>query len=384
MSRIEMRNAKDAGDEFQPCSTLAFLGRDAIRRIRTIRHYAISSIFLLLAFVHKAYASNAAPQTSPNSTDAAIWEDVYYLVNLFSWRDWSQRATDIRQKVSRDQCLANLNLVLSAVGPLANASTNGSSGALTLLPTAGALIGSPTKELWVVYKLMPLAGILSMLLSLGGNIVPTEATDYELNSSALSYGGMIATSNEDDEDETEAIRPPLSNAQAFAAEVDARSQDMKGGTKYVRVWYGVILQLFWLAVLLGACWFTQSGSILVWWCKVRSRCSCCSTKGDANDRHRIGLGCSSGMPWSHAHRCLRTLQACRSLVSGRCASPGPPKFELARTLLLSDCQDVFQLSHNLRPLGSRLSTREPMLQSNSTKRDPWLSNGLPRVARQRC
>lgn len=156
------------------------------------------------------------------------------------------------------------------MGSLESASTNGSSGALTLLPTAGALIGPPTKELWVVYKLMPLAGILSIPLSLGGNIVPTEVHDYELNSSALSYGGMVATNNEEMEDEMEDTRPALSGAQAFAAKVDARSQDMRGGTRYVRVWYGIALQLFWLGVLLGACWFTRSGSILVWWCKVRN------------------------------------------------------------------------------------------------------------------
>jgi len=269
MSRTNINNVTSAGHGFQPCSAFIFLGRDAIRRTQIIRRYALSTTLLVLAFVHKAYASTAAAPTSPNSIDSAVWDDVHSLVDPFSWRAWSQRVTDIRQNVTRNQCLANLSLVLSAVGSLENASTNGSSGALTLLPTAGALIGSPTKELWVVFKLMPLAGILSMLLSLGGNIAPTEANDYELNS-ALSYGGMIATSKEDDEDGTEDTRPALSNAQAFAAQVDARSQDMKGGTKFVRVWYGVILQLFWLAVLLSACWFTQSGSILVWWCKVRS------------------------------------------------------------------------------------------------------------------
>ena len=289
------QRAFDTRQGFLPSSAIKYLALDAINRTQIIYRYFFWSSMWFLVLAPKASASPATAQVSPNSTDSTTTNDVDYLVSLFSWRKWRGTANDIRNGVDRKQCLANLSLALSAFGPLVNAETSGSSGALTLLPTAGALIGAPTKELWVVYKLMPLAGILSMLLSLGGNIVPTEANDYELNSSAFSYGGMIATSNKEQEVDEMEDRPALSGAQAFAAKVDVRSQDMRGGTKYVRVWYGIVLQILWLGVLLGACWFTQSGSILVWWCKVRGpACYEFFPRRYADDFHRRGVGCSSG------------------------------------------------------------------------------------------
>ena len=117
---------------------------------------------------------------------------------------------------------------------------------------------------------MPVAGILSMLLSLGGSIVPSNASDYELNPATFSYGGMIATQHEEQEaEEIEDRRSGQQGAHSFAAKVKAKSQDRRGGTRYIRVWCGIILQCLLIGVLLGACGFTQFGSILVWWCKVR-------------------------------------------------------------------------------------------------------------------
>ena len=69
-------------------------------------------------------------------------------------------------------CVGNLSVALRQVGAAYEASSNGSTALLTLLPTAGALIGAPTKELWVLWNLVPIAGIFSIALSLGGNIVP--------------------------------------------------------------------------------------------------------------------------------------------------------------------------------------------------------------------
>ena len=65
------------------------------------------------------------------------------------------------------QCLANLTAALDLVGQLSNAEYDGASSALSLLPTAGALLGASIWEMRIVYKMVPLAGILTMILSLG-------------------------------------------------------------------------------------------------------------------------------------------------------------------------------------------------------------------------
>lgn len=256
--------ALETKQDFRLSSVFRYLVHDTVHRsliiCRRLSTYSIS----VLAFVPKAYAQSGTSNSSNLTTS-----DVNNLIALFDFFAWKEEASSIRAGNSRGQCLAKLSTALAAYGPLTIADDSASSGALTLLPTAGALIGTPTKELWVVYKLMPIAGVLSMLLSLGGNIVPTDARDYELNASAFSYGGMIATDNEEElEDREDRQQSSESEAKLFAARVEQRSKDVRGGTKYVRVWYGIVLQCLWLAVLLATCWFTQSGSIIVWWCKV--------------------------------------------------------------------------------------------------------------------
>lgn len=290
---------REAESRFLPSAALKYLATDALRRSRKVYRYLTPSAIYFFALVPKVSASPASAENDvfSNSTNPTIVSDVEDLVNLFNYSAWSGKANAIRYGTSRQQCLANLSIAISATGSLTEAGASGASGALTLLPTAGALIGTPTRELWVVYKLMPIAGVLSMLLSLGGNIVPTEASDYELNTSAFSYGGMIATHNsEEDEDKEDPSLAGQSEAQLFAAKVEKRSRNMVGGTKYIRVWYGIALQLLWLGVLLATCWFTQSGSIIVWWCKVYIYASTQSISlfTITNHKDSLGAGCFSG------------------------------------------------------------------------------------------
>ena len=254
---------------------------DAFRRSGVIcRRLGSQLSFLLIGFPMTiaspigslSFEDSAALNASTaadNSTNAS--EDVKHLTGALDWRTWNQRADGIRHHTDRTQCMVNLNAVLSALGPLEQASANASSGALTLLPTAGALIGAPTKELWMLYKLVPIAGVLSMLLSLGGSIVPTDASSYRTKLPRFSYMGLVRTrSNEEEIDEPEeTLDQDESDSQIFADMVERRAKDRRGGQSFSRVWIGIILQLFWIAVIMVACWLIGSGSIVFWWCQVR-------------------------------------------------------------------------------------------------------------------
>ena len=334
MSAGPCYEVEETKESFLPSSALRYLGRDAVHRSKIICRRMGSSRMSLLALIPRVSAALNATTGLTNTTDPTVEDDVEFLVGMFSWRNWSATADAIRIGANRRQCLTNLSLILSTVGPLTQSETSGSSGALTLLPTAGALIGAPTKELWVVYKLMPIAGVLSMLLSLGGNIVPTEARDYELSSSTFSYGGMIATHTDEREvEEMEEHHSSSSGAQAFAAKVEARSRNMRGGTRYIRVWYGIVMQCMWLGVLLSTCWFTQSGSIIVWWCKV---CRDLFFNWIASDSHHsLGDGCSSGTSCLHPLQYLKISPAYHLPVSGLYAFLKLPKCESATMLHLS-------------------------------------------------
>jgi len=225
-----------------------------------------------LSLLPTANAASDVTSSNSQSNNTLTASDVYSMTHLFDFAAWRARGTQIRSGRNRAECFANLSTVLGSVGPLYSSETNGASGALSLLPTAGALIGAPAKELWVLYKLMPVAGVLSMVLSLGGNIVPMQSSDYEVKSNAFAYGGMIATSQEAEKAYAKQLKdassPAEPDAQMFADQVLQRSQKHLGSTKRITVAVGIFLQLFWIAILLAACWITQAGGVVAWWCKV--------------------------------------------------------------------------------------------------------------------
>ena len=262
-------------------SALKGIAADAIERSGIICRRVGSRLSLLFIGVEGVITSPVNPRSpeTSGSSDYSPIEGVSpsfdpgpdSLAGAFDWKYWSHRAHGIRHVANQTQCLVNLNFVLKhSLLQVQMASTQASSGALTLLPTAGALIGAPSKELWVVYKLMPVAGVLSMLLSLGGNIIPTDASGYEMKVPRFSYGGLIATrSKEDDVEEAENIwTTDEPDPQIFADMVERRAKDVRGGQRFSLVWFGVALQVFWIAVVMIACWLAGSGGILFFWCKV--------------------------------------------------------------------------------------------------------------------
>jgi hypothetical protein len=178
---------------------------DLSRRVQ----YVLSLTWLSFSIVVQVLPRVRATQTfQPHATnDTTVASDASYIMGSFQYSQWWANASAIRNQATNAFCFGNLSLFLENIGPVYQADLNGSAGALTILPTAGALIGAPAQELWILFRLMPLAGVLSMLLSLGGNIIPTEAREYSANSK-FSYGGFIATANADSGDEAGDERLP--------------------------------------------------------------------------------------------------------------------------------------------------------------------------------
>ncbi|KAF2428630.1 hypothetical protein EJ08DRAFT_322086 [Tothia fuscella] len=207
------------------------------------------------------YNSDFIPKPSNSSKVVSDVGNRYELPNLDTWR---LRANRIRSG-NRVECLGNLSLALAQISPVYQAEAGGASGALTLLPTAGALIGAPAKELWVLYKLVPIAGLLSMLLSLGGNIVPQTIAEYEKD--VFSYGGMIASGGGANPVFEASLSAATAGPTEFAEIVRRRAYNDYGSSKRWIAFVGITAQICWITLLLVACYLTQAGSILVWWCQ---------------------------------------------------------------------------------------------------------------------
>lgn len=93
---------------------------------------------------------------------------------------------DNGQAVARKICSSSRQCIALAIYRLhsekpeqhTKPSASSSTTLLTLLLTAGALIGAPAKKLWVSYKLYPIAGFFSSALALGGSIIPHQVSEY--------------------------------------------------------------------------------------------------------------------------------------------------------------------------------------------------------------
>ena len=241
----------------------------------------IIPLLSLLPLVSAQNDTNPVENFSDNQFVPHVANDSYTLGDVkahsgsFPITTWEKRGALVRSGRNNLECIGNLSLALQALGTLNTAESQGASGALSLLPTAGALIGTPSRELWSLYKLMPLAGILTMSLSLGGTIIPTQAGEYDPKA-PLSYDGMMPTNTNDKRALQDLLEQnglaDLPAADRFARRVEKRAWSDEGGSMYTRVWSGVVVQAFLISVILIALWYGQLGGVIVWWCTVSRQC----------------------------------------------------------------------------------------------------------------
>ena len=245
---------------------LQFIGQDAIRRIKHTCVSAQNSVILVISLLPVASAQRFQPiyTPTPEISASVANETAHFYLN-----EWGARGNIIRSGHTNAECLGNLSWALQNLGKISEAEYSGAAGALSLLPTAGALIGAPTKEMWIVYKLMPIAGVLSMFLSLGGAITPSKPGDYDPNS-GICYGSIMPSINpENNSDTINVQKPDCSDAEKFAATVWSRAMDDVGGSQYHKVWFGVMAQVFLIGAILTAMGYGQRGGVVTWWCRVR-------------------------------------------------------------------------------------------------------------------
>ncbi|CAL3971606.1 unnamed protein product [Diplocarpon coronariae] len=264
-------------------SILRILARDTVRRLAVCSRLAVA---IPIAILHRVPQVRAVPQysdgerlslynTTAPDADSQRERKSQGSGLSFSVAQWDARGTTIRAGGTIEFCLGNLSMAIDQLTRVNAAEYNGAAGALSLLPTAGALIGAPTKELWVVTKLMPLAGILSMLLSLGGSMVPSTASEYN-PSDTYTYEGMMSTASVTNkhvnitEQEVHAGLAAAESRNALRDEVLQRVQTFsEGGGSYLNVWIGLAFQLVFVAALILTLWYAQLGAVIPWWCQAR-------------------------------------------------------------------------------------------------------------------
>lgn len=264
------------------------IAKDAAQRAARFAHVVRRAPLALVVWMvapRRALAANTKPFVAVQTLTPQQAESVDQEGGSFDLANWVDRGMTIRGGDSVYQCLANLTAALELVGQLNNADYSGAAGALSLLPTAGALLGAPTREMWIVYKLVPLAGLFSMFLSLGGSITPSNVGEYD-PSEPFSYGGYMPTTGV-----TATRRLPASSASSvagyaaspgfaeaqqeekspaaqFAEQVKQRAEDDSGGGIRLGIFLAMALQCALMVCLLVPMWYAQRGAVVTWWCRV--------------------------------------------------------------------------------------------------------------------
>lgn len=259
-------------------SIISIVTNDAIYRMCLVSRMAVAIPIAMLLQVPKVLAAPqysdgqrlSAYNTTPPDADTIREQESEGSGLSFSVAQWDARGETIRAGGTTKYCLGNLSMAIQQVTRVNAAEYNGAAGALSLLPTADALIGAPTKELWVVTKLMPVAGIFSMLLSLGGSMVPSAASEYN-PSDTYTYEGMMSTAaviNKHVNITELEVQAGLVSAEprnALRDEIIHRVKSFsEGGGSYLNVWIGLGLQMVFIAALLITLWYAQLGAVLLW------------------------------------------------------------------------------------------------------------------------
>ncbi|KAF6807105.1 hypothetical protein CSOJ01_08372 [Colletotrichum sojae] len=143
-----------------------------------IRHLR-SALFLVLTYLITAALSQEDEKYNSTCLDD-VYKDptIQHPGSIFASDVWIRRGRCIRDTDSYEVCRENLMAVLDDLIPLQQTEYGASAGVLTLLPTAGALFGSPTAELWALLRMSPVAGFLAQCLTFGGTMVPSQTEDY--------------------------------------------------------------------------------------------------------------------------------------------------------------------------------------------------------------
>ncbi len=155
---------------FQLLKALDLVMRGAVKRgIKLIskpicRIFALHHILQQIPGVQSAYIDLTPNATTPSynnfvagpppdvppSDEEKVKADVNnFVATSIYYGLWVDRARQIRSTGRREDCVGNLSVALN-VGAAYSAGMTGANTVLSLIPTAGVLIGAPAKELWVL------------------------------------------------------------------------------------------------------------------------------------------------------------------------------------------------------------------------------------------
>lgn len=242
-------------------------------------------LIVLGAFLVPVAMANAMPPGAEKvplncTTPADDW--LGNAQNNFDMGSWLSRGLCVRRglsywsPVSTYECYARLeNVLINNINGIRTAEYGGAAGVLALLPTIGALLGTPTNEIWHLLNMIPFGGFIAMACSFGGAILPVKPKDYEsgfmkkymkntLHFRARTNSNLALPTTLDPHEQDRIKR----RADILLEKVARKLQDeRRRKVPKMYILYGLTGMLLLLCVAQAAMVLIEFGAVLPWWCQ---------------------------------------------------------------------------------------------------------------------
>jgi hypothetical protein len=182
---------------------------------------------------------------------------------VFDFKAWIRRGSCLHHVEGYASCRNSLRLTLDGLDSLHSAEYSASATILTLLPTVGAVFGTPTADIWILLKVLPFGGAMAILLSFGGSMMPAKSEEYEDNTARAKVGrpGQRVTQGEADANSASDALERLSRKVAEKVQGNQRRE-----LPLLKLFAALFVMMALLSGVLAGMGIIEYGSVYMTWC----------------------------------------------------------------------------------------------------------------------
>lgn len=229
---------------------------------------ALARLIILFSFVTSVLADNDTDTFGPCGGMAKA--DYHRNDNMsnFAMTQWLNRGACIRSN-DNATCYPTLLRALEHLNELRRAEYAGAAGVLAILPTIGALLGTPTNEVWTFLTILPFGGALAMALSFGGAIMPVNVEDYEhvMKKRNIAIGSMVTFRTKSRDSEQKPFSKKLEELEEKVGSRISHEKRMRPGRR--PLFTGLFCMVFLFGASQAAMAVLEQGGVIPYWCTSR-------------------------------------------------------------------------------------------------------------------
>lgn len=206
----------------------------------------------------------------PSNLTCCLESDANIQYN-FRVSGWVTRGDCIRRPRQDRTCYDILSPLLDHLVSTREAEYAGAASVLSLLPTIGALFGSPTSEIWRLKSIVPFGGAMAIALSFGGALMPSHVEEYEktVTQENNAIGSIISLRRKQagGHKDEQTIDEKLQMMSRKIKERIDRHESIRLPKHFLIFGLFVMFVLFSMAQ--AAMGVVEQGGIINWWCSSR-------------------------------------------------------------------------------------------------------------------